>query len=62
MHSDYSLPCLRILRNKEESLTGESADGDDVMVLGGGPIGLAVVLALKSKGCKNITVAEGSGI
>lgn len=33
-------------------------DGDDVLVLGSGPIGLAVVLALKSKGCKNIIVAE----
>jgi hypothetical protein len=32
--------------------------GDDVLVLGGGPIGLAVVLALEAKGCKNIIVAE----
>lgn len=31
---------------------------DNVLVLGGGPIGLAVVLALKGKGCKNIMVSE----
>ena len=35
-------------------------DGDNVLVLGGGPIGLAVVLALIGKGCKNIIVAEVS--
>lgn len=33
-------------------------EGDSVMVLGGGPIGLAVVLALKGKGCQNIIVSE----
>ena len=35
-------------------------DNDNVLVLGGGPIGLSVVLALLGKGCKNITVAEVS--
>ena len=34
--------------------------GDDVLILGGGPIGLAVTLVLKSKGCENIMVAEAS--
>ena len=32
--------------------------GDDVLVLGGGPIGLAVVLTLLAKGCESVTVAE----
>lgn len=36
-------------------------DGDSALVLGGGPIGLAVVQALVGKGCKNIIVAEVSG-
>jgi threonine dehydrogenase-like Zn-dependent dehydrogenase len=35
-------------------------DGDSVLVLGGGPIGLAVVQALVGKGCKNIIVSEVS--
>jgi threonine dehydrogenase-like Zn-dependent dehydrogenase len=34
--------------------------GDNVLVLGGGPIGLSVVLALVSRGCKNIMVSETS--
>ena len=33
-------------------------DGDSCLVLGGGPIGLAVVQALKAKGCGNIIVSE----
>lgn len=33
-------------------------EGDSVLVLGGGPIGLAVVQALVGKGCKNIIVSE----
>lgn len=33
---------------------------DNVLVLGGGPIGLSVVLALLGKGCSNIIVAETS--
>lgn len=32
--------------------------GDRVLVLGGGPIGLAVVQALKAKSCENIMVSE----
>lgn len=32
--------------------------GDSVLVLGGGPIGLAVVLALQAQGCDNIIVSE----
>ncbi|OAL40307.1 hypothetical protein AYO20_00043 [Fonsecaea nubica] len=36
-------------------------DGDSVLVLGGGPIGLAVVQALVGRGCKNIIVSEVSG-
>ncbi|KAI1624426.1 hypothetical protein EDD37DRAFT_630983 [Exophiala viscosa] len=36
-------------------------DGDAALVLGGGPIGLAVVQALVGKGCKNIIVSEVSG-
>ncbi|KAK4941492.1 hypothetical protein LTR10_018636 [Elasticomyces elasticus] len=36
-------------------------DGDSALVLGGGPIGLAVVQALVGKGCKNIIVSEVSG-
>jgi threonine dehydrogenase-like Zn-dependent dehydrogenase len=35
--------------------------GDSVLVLGGGPIGLAVVQALVGKQCKNIIVSEVSG-
>ena len=35
-------------------------EGDDVLVLGGGPIGLSVILTLLAKGCKNIIVAEVS--
>jgi len=33
-------------------------EGDSVLVLGGGPIGLAVVQALMGKKCKNIIVSE----
>lgn len=33
-------------------------EGDSVLVLGGGPIGLSVVQALKAKACKNIIVSE----
>ncbi|EXJ75231.1 uncharacterized protein A1O5_01927 [Cladophialophora psammophila CBS 110553] len=36
-------------------------EGDSVLVLGGGPIGLAVVQALVGKGCKTIIVSEVSG-
>jgi len=36
-------------------------DGDHVLVLGGGPIGLAVVQALVGKKCQNIIVSEVSG-
>lgn len=32
--------------------------GDSVLVLGGGPIGLAVVQSLKAKGAQNIIVSE----
>jgi threonine dehydrogenase-like Zn-dependent dehydrogenase len=35
-------------------------DGDTALVVGGGPIGLAVVLALLGAGCKNIIVCETS--
>ena len=35
-------------------------EGDSVLVLGGGPIGLAVVQALIGRGCKNIIVSEVS--
>lgn len=38
--------------------TSPFKEGDSVLVLGGGPIGLSVVLALKGKGCKNIIVSE----
>jgi threonine dehydrogenase-like Zn-dependent dehydrogenase len=34
--------------------------GNRVLVLGGGPIGLAVVQALKAKSCENIMVSENS--
>ena len=40
--------------------TSPFKQSDDVLILGGGPIGLAVILVLLSKGCKNITVAEVS--
>ncbi|ROV97192.1 hypothetical protein VPNG_08792 [Cytospora leucostoma] len=33
-------------------------EGDSALVLGGGPIGLSVIQALISKGCKNIIVSE----
>ena len=33
-------------------------DGDSVLVLGGGPIGLATIQALVGRGCKNIIVSE----
>ena len=36
-------------------------EGDSVLVLGGGPIGLSVVQVLKGKGCENIIVSEVSG-
>ncbi|KIX00037.1 chlorophyll synthesis pathway protein BchC [Rhinocladiella mackenziei CBS 650.93] len=36
-------------------------EGDSVLVLGGGPIGLAVVQALVGRGCRNIIVSEVSG-
>lgn len=36
-------------------------EGDSALVLGGGPIGLAVVQALVGRGCKNIIVSEVSG-
>ncbi|KAH7324769.1 hypothetical protein B0I35DRAFT_349553 [Stachybotrys elegans] len=36
-------------------------DNDSVLVLGGGPIGLAVIQVLKGRGCKNIIVSEVSG-
>lgn len=35
-------------------------EGDAALVLGGGPIGLAVVQALVGRGCKNIIVSEVS--
>ncbi|KFH48441.1 hypothetical protein ACRE_006610 [Hapsidospora chrysogenum ATCC 11550] len=35
-------------------------DGDSALVVGGGPIGLAVVQALIGRGCKNIIVSEVS--
>ncbi|KAF2762302.1 GroES-like protein [Pseudovirgaria hyperparasitica] len=35
-------------------------DNDSALVLGGGPIGLAVIQALKAKGCKNVIVSEVS--
>lgn len=35
-------------------------EGDSVLVLGGGPIGLSVIQALVGKGCKNIIVSEVS--
>jgi 2-desacetyl-2-hydroxyethyl bacteriochlorophyllide A dehydrogenase len=34
--------------------------GDSALVLGGGPIGISVILALKAKGCTNIIVSEVS--
>ncbi len=34
--------------------------GDSVLVLGGGPIGIATILALKAKGCEKIIVSEVS--
>lgn len=33
-------------------------DGDSVLILGGGPIGLAVLQALRARGCKQIIVSE----
>ena len=33
-------------------------DGDSVLILGGGPIGLAVIQALKAKGAERIIVSE----
>jgi threonine dehydrogenase-like Zn-dependent dehydrogenase len=38
--------------------TSPYKEGDSVLVLGGGPIGLAVILALLAKGCKNVICAE----
>lgn len=35
-------------------------EGDSVLILGGGPIGLSVIQALKAKGCKNVIVSEVS--
>lgn len=34
--------------------------GDSALILGGGPIGLAVIQALKGRGCENIIVSEVS--
>ena len=36
--------------------------GESALVLGGGPIGLAVIQALRAKGCKKIIVSEISGM
>ena len=38
--------------------TSPYKEGDSVLVLGGGPIGLSVILALLAKGCKNVICAE----
>ena len=35
--------------------------GDSVLVLGGGPIGLAVVQCLRARGCEKIIVSEVAG-
>lgn len=35
--------------------------GDSALVLGGGPIGLAVIQVLRGRGCENIIVSEVSG-
>ena len=35
-------------------------DGDSVLILGGGPIGLAVIQILRGRGCRNIIVSEVS--
>ena len=35
--------------------------GDHVLVLGGGPIGLCVIQALKAQGAENIIVSEMAG-
>lgn len=40
--------------------TSPFKDGDSVLVLGGGPIGLSVILSLLAKGCKNVICAEAS--
>ena len=40
------------------SAAGEIASDSVVVVLGGGPIGLAAVLCLKAKGVKNVIVSE----
>lgn len=37
-------------------------DGDAVLILGGGPIGLAVIQALKARNCQKIIVSEVSGM
>lgn len=37
-------------------------DGDSVLILGGGPIGLAVLQALRARGCKQIIVSEISSM
>lgn len=34
--------------------------GDTVLILGGGPIGISTILALKAKGCERIIVSEVS--
>jgi 2-desacetyl-2-hydroxyethyl bacteriochlorophyllide A dehydrogenase len=34
--------------------------GDTALILGGGPIGISTILALKAKGCENIIVSEVS--
>jgi 2-desacetyl-2-hydroxyethyl bacteriochlorophyllide A dehydrogenase len=36
--------------------------GDSALVLGGGPIGLSVIQALKARGCENIIVSEVSSM
>lgn len=37
-------------------------EGDSVLILGGGPIGLAVLQAVRARGCKTIIVSEVSGM
>lgn len=38
--------------------TGRAGDLDRVLVLGGGPIGLAVLLALRARGARHVTVTD----
>ena len=58
MSSPLEVRWKRKLITAQAVATSPYKDGDAVLVLGSGPIGLSVILALLAKGCKQIIVSE----